>query len=364
MLIGAPTNSTSNGQGMAGVTLLYDFAITTEASQLLATVTGSGPRVNPQTKALSEGFISGAALLSQGGDTLAGPGMSNAVSAAKGAGAAPALAGFGALSSGSMRLNSGSHVDMRSVSLVTGLSYGTDINPGGLTLGAFFEYGTGSYDTYNSFPNAASVKGKGDNWYIGGGILGHMHFTDTGPGHFYTEGSFRAGRLHNEYKSSDLSDLIGNKASYDSSSNYYGFHLGTGYLWNINEQATLDLYSKYFWTRVEGDSVRLSTGDPIKFKDTGSSRLRLGGRFAYAMSEHISPYIGAAYEHEFDSKARATTNGFDLPAPSLRGNTGIGELGFTLKPSLNLPLSFDLGVQGYTGKREGVTGSLQIRYEF
>jgi hypothetical protein len=48
----------------------------------------------------------------------------------------------------------------------------------------------------------------------------------------------------------------------------------------------------------------------------------------------------------------------------LRGSTGIGELGLTLKPSKNLPLSFDLGVQGYTGKREGMTGSLQINFEF
>jgi hypothetical protein len=42
----------------------------------------------------------------------------------------------------------------------------------------------------------------------------------------------------------------------------------------------------------------------------------------------------------------------------------MGELGLSLKPSQSLPLSFDLGVQGYTGKREGVTGSLQIKLEF
>ena len=48
----------------------------------------------------------------------------------------------------------------------------------------------------------------------------------------------------------------------------------------------------------------------------------------------------------------------------MRGDTGIGELGLLLKPSQTLPLSFDLGVQGYTGKREGVTGSLQARWEF
>ena len=61
---------------------------------------------------------------------------------------------------------------------------------------------------------------------------------------------------------------------------------------------------------------------------------------------------------------KAATYGYSINSPSLRGDTGIGELGFTLTPSKNLPLSFDLGVQGYTGKREGVTGSLQVKWEF
>jgi hypothetical protein len=42
----------------------------------------------------------------------------------------------------------------------------------------------------------------------------------------------------------------------------------------------------------------------------------------------------------------------------------MGEIGLSLKPSPALPLSFDLGLQGYTGKREGLTGSLQIKLEF
>jgi outer membrane autotransporter protein len=257
---------------------------------------------------------------------------------------------------------------MSSLSLLAGLSWGRDFTPGRLTLGAFFEYGNGSYDTYNSFSNAASVHGDGDIYHIGGGVLGRMDFVPVGilggPGRFYAEASVRAGGVHNEYSSSDLRDALGRTADYDSSSAYYGFHLGTGYVWNIMDKAALDLYGKYFWTRQEGDSVTLSTGDPVKFEDVDSSRLRLGGRFAYAVNEHVSPYVGAAWEHEFDGRARATTNGFDIDAPSLRGDTGIGELGVTLKPSQSLPLSFDLGVQGYTGKREGITGSLQLRYNF
>ena len=53
-----------------------------------------------------------------------------------------------------------------------------------------------------------------------------------------------------------------------------------------------------------------------------------------------------------------------LEAPELEVGTGVDELGVTLTPSIDLPLSFDLDVQGYVGTREGVTGSLQVKYEF
>ncbi|MDR3038297.1 MAG: autotransporter outer membrane beta-barrel domain-containing protein, partial [Candidatus Adiutrix sp.] len=149
-----------------------------------------------------------------------------------------------------------------------------------------------------------------------------------------------------------------------SSVTYYGLHLGTGYIWNINEQASLDLYGKYFGAHQNGDSVKLSTNDPVRFEDVDSQRLRGGARFSYAVNESVSPYIGAAYEHEFDGRAKAATYGYAIEAPELTGGTGIGELGLNFKPSPTLPLSLDLGVQGYVGQREGVTGSLQIKFEF
>jgi outer membrane autotransporter protein len=351
---------------MQGVTLRYEFDISTMGNQLLATVPGTGPRVNERAKALSAGNLAGLALINQGADLIAGQGMSEAIRAARRASLSTGygLGIFGALSGGWSRYDTGSHLDMSSLSLMTGLAFGADLAPGFLTVGAFFEYGNGSYDTYNSFSNAASVHGDGDVYRLGGGVAGRMDFTGTGPGRFYAEASGRAGGVHNEYDSSDLRDASGRRAEYDSSSAWYGFHLGGGYVWSITEAASLDLYGKYFWTRQKGDSVTLSTGERVRFKDADSSRLRLGGRFTCVVNEHFSPYVGAAWEREFDGKARASTNGFALDAPSLRGDTGIGEIGLTLTPSAALPLFFDLGVQGYAGRREGVTGSLQARFEF
>ena len=344
-----------------------DVALDPTTGRLNAVTAQVSPgRATDQSKALPEGFLGGLALNLQGADLVAGRGMDSAVRASSGTDDAErhGFAGFGALSGGSLRYNTGSHLDMNSLSLLTGLAWGIDLAPGRLTLGAFFEYGNGSYDTHNSFTNAASVDGDGNAYYLGGGILARMDFVNTGPGRFYAEASGRAGKTHNEYDSSDLRDAAGRKADYDSSSPYYGLHFGTGYVWNINDAATLDLYGKYFWTRQQGDSVGLSTGEHLSFDDINSSRLRFGGRFAYILNEHVAPYIGAAWEHEFDGKARAKTNGFDIDAPNLRGNTGIGELGLSLTPSTDLPLTVDLGVQGYTGKHEGVTGSLMVKWEF
>lgn len=360
-------NSRASGTGMQGVTLKYNFDLTTESNKLLATVSaGTAPTVNEQSKALSEGFVSGMGAVMQGADVAAAQGMDSAVAAAKagGAGGGGAPVGFGALSGGSVRHNTGSHVDMHSVSLMAGLSWGADTPSGRLTVGPFVEYGYGSYSTYNSFSNAASVEGDGNTRYLGGGILGRMDLANTGPGHIYVEASGRGGGLYNEYKSSDLRNAAGRSAEYDSSSKYYGLHMGTGYVWNIAEDASLDLYAKYFWTRQEGDSVTLSTGDPIDFKDVDSSRLRLGSRFSYMVNEYLSPYIGAAYEREFDGTARASTNGYAMKAPSMGGDTGTGELGLVYTPSASVPVSFDLGVQNSVGKREGLTGSLQFKYEF
>ena len=436
-LIGTPANSTSKGEGMQGVSLLYDFAIKTEGNQLVATVagadpnpgtgsggtgsggtgsggtgsggtgsgdtgsgstgsggtgsggtgsggtgsgsgsgTGSGVRVNPQTKALSEGFVAGPGLVNQTADFVADRGTAQAVETAGGGkpGAGKhgrmgqvggmGFGGFGAISGGWNRYNTGSNVDMSSLSLMAGLAWGNDFAPGRLTLGAFFEYGNGWYDTYNSFANAADVHGEGDIDHLGGGVLARMDFSEAGPGMFYVEASVRAGGVSNDYKNSDLRDMNGLAASYDSSSAYYGAHAGLGYVFNLTEKTALDLYGKYFWTRQNGDSLRLSTGDSVRFDDVDSHRLRVGGRFVYAVNDLINPYAGLAYEHEFDGKARATTYGQAINAPSLQGGMGIGELGLAVKASKSMPLSVDLGVQGYVGVREGFTVSAQIRYDF
>ncbi|MEA4838884.1 MAG: hypothetical protein VB101_11425, partial [Rhodospirillaceae bacterium] len=238
-LITAPgLNSTANGTGMQGVTLAYTFDLdtTTTANALTATVTSGGSR--DESKALSEGVLASAALVNRGGDMAAGEAMAQAMSAGSGG-------GFGAMSGGSMRYNSGSHSDVSSISLATGFAKGFELDQGQAVLGAFLEYGNGSYDAYNSFATGKS-HGSGDLDYVGVGMLGRMDFAPEGPGHAYTEASLRLGRTHNKYDNADLGGGIG--AHYKTSPAYYGGHIGAGYVWDIAPKTALDLSAKYLVT--------------------------------------------------------------------------------------------------------------------
>ena len=366
-LTGAPVNSSANGQGMQGVTLRYTFDLLAQNDQLLATVASVG--VNPQLKSLSEGRAAGLAFVNQGSDLIFGPGLRSMFAATSGT-AQGGFMPFATGSAGWSRYNTGSHMDVSGASIMTGLAWRQPLNEvkaGSLLAGAFFEAGWGGYDSYNSFSNAASVKGDGNMNYYGGGVLGRYDFVPTGPGNFYVDASFRAGHASTDFSSGDLRDSTGRKADYDSGSVYYGMHAGLGYLWNITDKASLDFSTKYIWTHQNSDTVKV-LGDPVRFDAVDSHRWRSGARFSYALGTDagavFSPYAGAYYDHEFDGKARSSTNGYGIASPSLSGGTGVGELGVSFKPVKNSGFSVDVGMQGYVGVREGVSGNLQMKYEF
>lgn len=363
---GSAANGNAIVEGRKGSTLLYSWQLAQTGTELKATVVSRD--INPQAKSLPEGRLAGLTFVNQGADLIAGPGLdaarrSKGTAGGAGYGLSPFIVGQG----GSSRYDTGSHVDVNGFSVLAGLAWNRQTECGALLLGAFFEAGWGNYDSHNSFSGYAQVKGDGDTEYYGGGLLGRFDFNSTGPGNIYTEASFRMGSSETDFSSSDLRDGAGNKAGYDSDSLYYGLHLGLGYIWNITEASSLDLYTRYFWTHQDSDSVTV-TGDPVKFKSADSHRWRGGARFAHSLTTEkgqiFTPYIGAAYEHEFDGKARASTYGYSIDAPDLEGGTGMGEVGLSIQPCADSGLSFDVGVQGYTGQREGLTGSFQLKWEF
>jgi outer membrane autotransporter protein len=265
---------------------------------------------------------------------------------------------FAVIDGNASRYNTGSHVDVKGMSLLAGISGSKPLAAGALTLAGFVSYGRSSYDTYNS-----SVKGGGSSDYVGLGLRARLDFAGTDKGHPYAEAHLQGGRVKTDFYSGDLKDGQGRSASYDVSSSYLGAHIGIGYVRYLADGRELDLYAKYIYARHGGDNVRLSTGEPMSFDAIRSRRLRIGGRYT-GKSGNFRPYVGLAWEHEFDGRASATVNGHSLYAPDLIGGTGIAEFGFTFTPWENKPFFIDLSIQGYTGKREGFSGSLEFEYRF
>lgn len=322
--------------------------------------------ISPQTPAYerlrsySEGRLASLAFVSQGGDLVLNQGLASAMADTQGPGWKVSM--FGAGSGGQNRYNTGSHVDVDGFSTLLGVALGNEAGPGRATVGVFFEAGWGSYSSFNSFSNYIPVNGDGNVDYYGGGILGRYDVQQGSLAGMYAEASARLGRVSADFDTEDIKYPSGD-AAFDSASMYYGAHAGLGYQLSLTEKTTLDLSGKVIWTRQDGDRVDVH-GDKVSFDTANSLRTRLGGRLSYAATHYLAPYLGAYWEHEFDGDQDSSINSVSIHTPTLRGDTGVGEFGLRLSPLRGRSLYVDLGVQGYTGVREGVTGSLQVKYEF
>ena len=336
-------------------------------------------RLNPQTKAFSEGRAAALGFLNQGSDLIANSGIRAARSSVAEGGKNPwqmNLMPFFVIDGSSNRYKTGSHADVDGFNMAVGLATGFDLaDKHPVTLGAFFEYGRGTYDTYNSFATYASVHGDGDTHYTGGGILGRIDFAGTGLGlvnkledrqadGLYAEASFRAGHIDSDFDTDDLLGSYGEDSKYDSGADYYGLHGGIGYVMNFDERNSVDVYGRYLWTKIDSETVDVGR-DRLHFDEAESSRLRIGTRYTMIYNDQLKPYVGVAYEHEFDGEVAAHAYGLKLDKPSLDGDTGVFEAGVSMKPlSTVKALSVDVNGQGFIGRREGGGGGIKIKYQF
>ena len=52
------------------------------------------------------------------------------------------------------------------------------------------------------------------------------------------------------------------------------------------------------------------------------------------------------------------------PSPSIKGGSGFAELGWRVKPARQSPLTLDLGLSYWQGKREGLTINTGLEWKF
>ncbi|MDR1611940.1 MAG: autotransporter domain-containing protein, partial [Planctomycetota bacterium] len=355
-IAGTRANNVARGTGMQGVTLDLAFDLTQTANQLLATLSAP-PSASAAAQNLSEGYLSGSAFLSQGADFLLSRGRDAMRDAASASTWRPEI--FAAIGGWKIRQQTGSSVDARGRTLVAGLAAGRDLGVGRLTGALFLEYGSGGYDSYNSYAGNR-IKGGGDASHLGAGLLAEL----ATAGGYFLDASLRAGSVKADYRSDDLRDQAGVRAEYGAKSAYLGAHLGVGKSFEFSAANRIEPYLRGVWTRQGKDAARLSTGERLEFDAIESMRLRVGARVSHAFTPALTAYAGLAVDREFSGEARARTNGVAIDAPRLRGTTAVGEIGLTAKPGAKRPFHIDLGIQGYAGRREGVSGGLTLRYFF
>ena len=291
-------------------------------------------------------------MLNLGHDLLTTAGYENAALAVEGE-EEGSVNPFITMSANNHKLDTGSHVDLKAWNMNLGFAKKINNNSGKLLIAPVIEYGRGSYDSYLD----NGTHGDGDAHFWGAGLMAKQ-LNDDG---FYYEGSLRAGRMSTDYQSA-----VAGGIKYDSDATYYAAHLGMGKVVQLNDKDTLDYYGKLFYTRQQGDKVTVGTGATYDFDATTSLRTRLGARYTHQLSEKNAFYVGLAWQHEFDGESNAivatTLGSASAPAPSMKGDTGIMELGWRVNNSDKFELG--LGVNGSVGKQKGVGFNLSLNFSF
>ena len=264
---------------------------------------------------------------------------------------ADGIASFATMGGGSIRQETGSHVDTRTWNAIIALGHKNEKEKCSFEYGAFFEYGRGNYTTYNG-----DQRGDGSTYYTGGGLLAKWQKKDG----IYVEGSLRAGNVHDDAKNV-LRDAMGNPYSYETDAPYWGVHVGVGKVIQLNESSELDVYGKFFHNHR--NSVSFDAGGHYDLDAVNSDVLRLGTRYVMKR-EKWNFYGGLAYEQEFSGKAEGTADGMAIRGADTSGGSLRAELGAVLNPKKDGPITLDFNLSGFAGKKRGLTGGVAVTFNF
>nr|WP_272887904.1 autotransporter outer membrane beta-barrel domain-containing protein [Campylobacter sp. P0109] len=212
---------------------------------------------------------------------------------------------------------------------------------------------------------AASNVGDGDSKYIGAGLLARYDFGSTTASRPYIEVSARLGRNYNRYENIHMVDLsTGNHAKYDMNTNYFGVHMSAGYEFKRYNH-TVDLYAKYLYNNLAGDKIDI-LDLPHDFKAVESHKLLTGARYKVDLAPinnfKLSPYAGAALDYEFKGSGDVYASGFAVDSPTLSGASAMLEAGLSIDG--NRGFTIDIGAFGHLGKRQGINGIANLKFEF
>lgn len=247
--------------------------------------------------------------------------------------------------------------------IVSGLlGYGAKLS-NDLTMGAFIEMGHGSYDTRTHIAGSTKAGGGSHN-YGGLGLFGDYAMPSIEGLHF--TGYLKVGLLRNEFNS----NIAGANVDYDRTGVYWGAHLGTHYDWDLTQSIRSRVFLSYFYDGQGDESFDIAGegdvgGAHVSYDAIHAHRVQLGSMFEFAVSDTWRPYLGLTFEQILAAEAKGTATdaqgSFDLNSSDLEGSTGILSAGWTYQDG---NFSTELGLNGYAGTRNGVSGQIQANWKF
>ena len=247
--------------------------------------------------------------------------------------------------------------------IVSGLlGYGAKLS-NDLTMGAFIEMGHGSYDT-RSHVAGSTKAGGGSHNYGGLGVFGDYAMPSIEGLHF--TGYLKVGLLRNEFNS----NIAGANVDYDRTGVYWGAHLGTHYDWDLTQSIRSRVFLSYFYDGQGDESFDIAGegdvgGAHVSYDAIHAHRVQLGSMFEFAVSDTWRPYLGLTFEQILAAEAKGTATDaqgtMDLNSSDLEGSTGILSAGWTYQDG---NFSTELGLNGYAGTRNGVSGQIQANWKF
>jgi hypothetical protein len=279
--------------------------------------------------------------------------------------------GFGISSSlgySSERIDTGSHVDIEGISGLVTLAFNPKGTP--LAFGAFGEMFLGNYKTNHSFSTSNggfTKRSSGGITNYGGGLfiqyrqkLAQALESDelptwvTGP---HAEAMVRVGHSKTDFKTD-----TNHPSTFEIGRVYHGASLGGGYVFEPFPKFGVDLYGHGIWTSLAEKGVRDNLGQNIQFERADSLRFVSGFRASYMADERLRPYVGVAKDWEVLGRPKVHINNQAADSADFSGVSVLFELGLT--PKIGNNLFVDMKGTGTVGKRRGLGGLLELRYEF
>ena len=312
---------------------------------------GTTERVNEQTDALIQSSLTAASTLFAADELL----IDSTIKSRQGV---RQTGPFAAARVGKYDLDVSGSADSTVISGLLGYAFNVQDSE----VGGFMEMGHGTYDTKTAEVGSlfGVAAGDGKHNYVGFGVYGNYA---TPVDWLHVTGYVKGGWLRSEF----AVDLGGVDEDFDRTSNYWGAHLGVYGEFAVADKFKNRTFINYFYDGREGENYRSKGGVEYHLDALNLHRAQVGSVFEYAYTSTLRPYVALTYEYAFKADAKGKFTDQDgsmaLNAADLEGSTGIASMGWTYQNEAK-SFEFDIGLNGYVGKRQGVSAQAQAAWKF